>query len=125
MSGDAEFAAFLRAQVRSVWGVELLLLMMGEPERCWTPVELVRDLRASTGLIADLLQRFERSGLVVPEAEGCYGYRPAAAVLARFCERLQAAYQERPVWVINLIAQSRDPLQSLADAFRFKRGDVE
>lgn len=123
MSADAEFAAFLRDQVRSVWGVELLLLMMKAPERCWTPPELVRELRASTGLVVDLLQRFERSGLIVLTDESGYRYGPASEILAQLSRRLETVYQEKPVWVLNLITQPRDPVQSLADAFRFNKGN--
>lgn len=125
MSADAELAAFLREHVRSVWGVEQLLLMKRDPARCWPPAELVAELRASTGLVSDNLARFERAGLVAPDDAGCYRYRPAAPVLGDLCERLEKAYRERPVAIVNLIAAPRDPLQSLADAFRFKRGDGE
>lgn len=73
-------------------------------------------------LVADNLQRFEQSGLVAPEA-GCFRYAPANAVLDDLCARLEAAYRERPVAIINMIAKPADPLQSLADAFKFKGGD--
>lgn len=125
LSADAELAAFLREHVRSVWGVEILLLMKRDEARCWTPGQLVAELRASTWLVNDTLQRFERGGLVTADDEGCYRYRPAASPLAVLCDRVEAAYRERPVAIVNLIAQPRDPLQSLADAFRFKRGDGE
>jgi hypothetical protein len=122
---EAELAAFVREHVRSVWGVELLLLMKRDAARCWRPAELVAELRASAGLVGDTLQRFERTGLVAPDDAGCYRYRPAAPALSRLCDLLEAAWRERPVAIVNLIAQPRDPLQSLADAFRFKRGDGE
>ena len=47
----------------------------------------------------------------------------ALAVLEELCGRLEAAYRERPVAIINMIARPNDPLQSLADAFKFKGGD--
>jgi hypothetical protein len=125
LSADAELAVFLREHVRSVWGVEVLLVLKRDAARCWTPAELVAELRASTGLVSDNLQRFERAGLAVRDDQGCWRYRPAAPVLAALCDRLERAYRERPVAIVNLIAAPRDPLQSLADAFRFKRGDGE
>ena len=125
MTADAELAAFLREHVRSVWGVELLLVMKRDAARGWTPAALVAELRAATGLVADTLQRFERAGLVTADDTGSYRYRPAGPALAALCDRLEAAYRERPVTIVNLIAAPRDPLQSLADAFRFKRGDGE
>lgn len=117
----SDFIGFVREHVRSVWAVELLLLLRRDPARCWAPDELVRELRASTSLVTDNLQRLLASGLVAPE-DGCYRYAPASPVLEDLCRRLEAAYRERPVTVINMIARPADPLQSLADAFRFKGG---
>lgn len=121
MAADPDFIAFLREHVRSVWAVELLLVLRRDPDRCWAPAELVRELRASQSLVADNLQRFLTSGLVAPEVD-CYRYAPASPVLDELCARLESAYRERPVAVINLIARP-DALQSLADAFKFRGGD--
>src|SRR5690349_20835041 len=116
LATDSDLVTFVREHVRSVWAVELLLLLRRDPERCWAPDALVRELRASQSLVADNLQRFLASGLVAPEAD-CYRYAPASPVLEDLCARLEAAYRERPVAVINMIARPADPLQSLADAF--------
>lgn len=122
MSEQPELAAFVREHVRSVWAVELLLLLRRDRERRWAAADLVRELRASTPLVNDNLQRFERSGLAVREDGDLWRYAPAAPVLDQLAERLEAAYRERPVTVINLIAAPPDPVQGLADAFKF-RGD--
>ena len=122
MAADSDLTGFVREHFRSVWTVELLMLLRRDPARCWTPAELVAELRASTSLVADNLQRLEVSGLVAPEAD-CFRYAPASAVLEALCARLEAAYRERPVAIINMIARPVDPLQSLADAFKFKGGD--
>ena len=121
MATDSDLLNFVREHVRSVWGVELLMLLRRDPARCWPPAELVSELRASTTLVTDCLRRFEQSGLVAPEAD-CFRYAPANAVLEALCSRLEAAYRERPVSVINMIAKPADPLQSLADAFKFRGG---
>lgn len=125
MASDPELATFVREHLRSVWAVELLLVLKRDPERCWGAAELVRELRASMGLVSDNLRRFERVGLAVLDDRDCWRYRPAAPVLADLCDRLEAAYRERPVSIVNIIAAPRDPLQSLADAFKFRRGDGE
>ena len=122
MATDSDLLSFVREHIRSVWALELLLLLRRDPERCWAPAELVRELRASNPLVADNLRRFEQSGLVAPENE-CFRYAPASPVLADLCGRLEAAYRQRPVAIINMIAKPADPVQSLADAFKFKGGD--
>lgn len=122
MSEQPELAAFVREHVRSVWAVELLLLLKRDPDRRWPAADLVRELRASTLLVNDNLQRFERSGLAVREDGDLWRYAPAMTMLGELADRLEAAYRERPVTVINLIAAPPDPVQGLADAFKF-RGD--
>lgn len=122
MSDDREFAAFAREHIGSVWAVELLLLLRRDAERCWAPDELVRELRASTNLVRDNLAAFQTSGLAVEDDGGCWRYAPAGAVLDDMAARLEAAYRERPVSIINLIVAPPDPIQGLADAFKW-RGD--
>ena len=123
MANNQDLLEFVREHVRSVWGLELLLLLKRDADRCWPAPDLVRELRASTMLVNDNLHRFERSGLVVRDDEACYRYAPAGAVLSELCDRLEAAYRERPVAVINMIAAPPNPLQSLADAFKFRGED--
>ena len=122
MADDPDLAGFVREHVRSVWAVELLLVLRRDPERCWPPADLVRELRASSTLVSDNLQRLEHSGLAVKDDADCWRYSPANPQLDDLAARLEAAYRERPVSVINLIAAPPDPVQGLADAFKF-RGD--
>ncbi|MEW5685280.1 MAG: hypothetical protein AB1942_10205 [Pseudomonadota bacterium] len=121
MSDDPELAAFVREHMRSVWAVELLLVLRREPDRLWQPERLVAELRASTNLVRDNLAAFERGGLVVRDDAGEWRYAPANPVLDHLATRLEAAYRQRPVAIINLIARP-DPIQGLADAFKW-RGD--
>jgi hypothetical protein len=118
---SAELASFVREQLRSVWAVELLLMLRREPSRAWTAPQLVAELRASANLVEDNLAAFERSGLAVNDGAGSWRYSPANPVLDQLAARLDAAYRERPVAIINLIARP-DPVQGLADAFKW-RGD--
>jgi len=117
-----DLAAFVRKHIRSVWAVELLLTLRRDPNRCWTPAELVAELRASANLVGANLAGFEQSGLAVHDDAGCWRYAPAAPVLDALAVRLERAYRERPVRIINLIARPEDPIQGLADAFKW-RGD--
>lgn len=120
LSDDPELAGFVREHMRSVWAVELLMILRRDPERCWQPEELVAELRASHNLVRDILPRFQRSGLAVEDDVGCWRFAPAGSVLADLAGRLEAAYRERPVSIINLIATPPDPIQGLADAFKWR-----
>jgi len=122
LSDKPELAAFVREHMRSVWAVELLLLLRRDRERRWAAADLVRELRASLPLVNDNLQHFERSGLVMRDEEDVWRYAPAIPVLDDLAGQLEAAYRQRPVSIINIIAKPPDPVQGLADAFKF-RGD--
>jgi len=123
LTAELHFFAFVREHVRSVWALELLLRLRRDPQRAWPAPELVRELRASQALVRDNLAHFERTGLVVRDAAQAARYAPASCVLDQLCSQLEAAYRERPVATVNLIAAPEAKLQALADAFRF-RGDT-
>ena len=123
MPADRAVFQFIREHLRSVWALELLLLLKRDPERCWSTGELVSDLRASHGLVADNLAALQGAGLVIPDDRGCFRYRPAAPTLAQLVEQLEAAYRAKPVTVIRWISAPTERLQSLADAFKFKGKD--
>jgi hypothetical protein len=118
---DQDLLSFIREHIRSVWALELLLLLKRTPERRWTPDELVRELRASGPLIANNLEALQRAGLTACEEDGRCRYAPASGLLDKLCNELEATYRERPVALINVIASPPDKLQSLADAFRIRK----
>jgi DNA-binding IclR family transcriptional regulator len=122
LSDPERISAFVREHIRSVWALELLLLLRRDPARRWSSQELVHELRASFGLVERILKQLVASGLLATDDAG-HRYAPAPQALDLLCGELEAAYRERPVSVISLIARPTDPLQSLADAFRFKTRD--
>ena len=119
MPAQGDLLAFVREHIRSVWALELLLLLRRDRERCWPEADLVRELRASQMVVAANLEKLQDSALVVLDEKGCWRYAPASAAQDGLCEHIQTAYRERPVTVINMIAKP-SPLQSLADAFKFR-----
>lgn len=120
MSIHPNLLSFIRDHVRSVWALELLLLLRAHADRAWTAEALVGELRASTAIVAAALEQFERGGLILAEDGGGYRYAPASDILRELCDGLEQIYRERPVAVINAIASPADRLQGLADAFKFK-----
>jgi hypothetical protein len=120
MTAAQELPAFIRQHFRSVWALEILLILRKEPVRSWDADEIVRELRASRPLVVSNLEAFERSGFVLRGEDGRHSFAPASLVIAQMCDVLEAAYRERPVAVINLISAPEERLKQLADAFRFK-----
>lgn len=125
MAIGPEFLSFVRQHIRSVWTLELLLLLRRDPARSWPPPELVRELRASRLLVQDNLRRLDTAGLAIRDDDHRWRYRAAAPALEELCDQLEKAYRERPVALLQLIARPTDPLQSLADAFKFRGGGNE
>jgi hypothetical protein len=117
---DPGFLGLVRQHIRSVWSLELLLLLRSRPGEGWRPESLVRELRASAPLITECLTRLQDSGLIALE-DGAWRFAPASPELERFCQQLAVAYQTRPVALISMIA-APSQVQDLADAFRFKGG---
>jgi hypothetical protein len=111
--------AFIGGSIRSVWALELLLLLKRRPERAWATEDLVRELRASTMVVDESIEAFRTAGLISCEDGRC-AYAPVAPVLSDLCDALEATYAERPVWVVNAIVSRTTKLQSFADAFRLK-----
>jgi len=72
---------FLRGTVRSVWELELLLLLRRQRARLWTADELVRDLRASVLIVGDSLDALQKVGLVSRSANDQYQYWPVTPEL--------------------------------------------
>lgn len=118
-----DLQTFINGSIRSVWALELLLLLKRDAECTWTPEKLVVELRASTPLVADVLRTFDASGLIRREDGEAWRYAPAASALAALADELEQVYRTRPGAVVKaIISAPNDKLQSFADAFRF-RGD--
>lgn len=114
-----DLSAFIESAVPSVWALETLLLLRGDPERAWPVDRLVAELRANPTLVSDCLAGLEQAGLAHGE-EGAFRYAPASPTLRALCDELEATYRQRPVAVVNTITRRRsDPLKGFADSFRF------
>jgi hypothetical protein len=86
-----------------VWDLELLLLLLRDPCRFWTPGELVRELRASAPLVTDALTALMRAGCVTLEEWERYRYRAASPELEAQAQAVRKAYANFPVAVTKLI----------------------
>ncbi len=117
----SEVVEFIQSSIKSVWSAELLLFLRRRSDRGWTDDELIRELRSSRSVVADILATFLQAGLVTAE-DGLFRYTPASAELDRVVRELEKAYAERPTAVVKTImAAPSEKLQIFADAFRIKK----
>ncbi|HSC18704.1 MAG TPA: hypothetical protein VLC74_07295 [Rhizomicrobium sp.] len=118
---EDDILAFARATVKSIWALELLLLMQRTLERGWTSEELVRELRASTLVVHEALRQLLTAGLLAADQTDQFCYRPASEHLGALVSEMQSLYRAKPLTVINAIASApNEKLRIFADAFRLK-----
>jgi DNA-binding GntR family transcriptional regulator len=119
---ESDLLDFVRSSIRSVWTLELLLLLRRHPGRAWAPEELVRELRASEVVVGEGLPVLHAAGLVSAEPGGVYRYAPASPELDLLVRDLETLHRQRPFAVTKAIFSApSDKLQTLADAFKLKK----
>ena len=118
---DDDVLAFVQNSVKSVWALELLLLLKRERQRSWAIDELVRELRSSEAAVSGALESLRTAGFVATEPVELYSYGPASADLDQMAEHIQAVYAAKPMAVAKAIMSApNDKLRIFADAFKLK-----
>lgn len=118
---DPNLLAFVRNSIRSIWSLEVLLLLRRKAPEGLAQDSIVTALRASHKLISKCLEQLAQAGLVSVEEGGVSRFAPATPVLAALCDALEKASHERPIALRDAIASSPDDkLRNFSDAFRFK-----
>ena len=122
LSDDA--LTLLRGSIRSVWALELLLLLRRTPDRDWSNGDLVSELRGSEVVVQEALAGFLGAGLLVAQTDGCHRYRPASPLLDQWVEEIEQAYATRPSAIIReIFAAPGNKVQIFADSFSFRLND--
>lgn len=117
-----EVKAFIASCVRSVWALELLLLLRRDAQRAWTVETLTAELRSSAFVVAEVLATFRQAGLIAEDPAGTFRYAPAASHLDRAVEQIASAYASKPLAVSKeILAAGNDKIRTFADAFRLRK----
>jgi DNA-binding IclR family transcriptional regulator len=120
MASSDELAAFIASSFRSVWALELLLLLKHEGRSC-SHEELVSGLRASPSVVEKAMESLIAAGLAGADEEESYRYMPVGSDVALLVEETEQLYRSRPDRVRRLIvASSNKGLAAFSDAFRLK-----
>lgn len=118
---DEEVLAFVQGSIKSVWALELLLLLRRERRQAWSLEELIRELRSSEAAISEALTSLRDSGFLGSDAGEAYSYRPASPYLDATAARIEAVYAAKPMAVAKAIMSApNDKLRIFADAFKLK-----
>jgi hypothetical protein len=118
---EDDLLSFVTASIRSVWALELLLLLKGNPQQSWTSDRLILELRSSPVVIADALASLTGAGLVIEDVGQTYRYGAASTALDRLVSELEHLYAARPTTVVKaIVASPTDKLRAFSDAFKLK-----
>ena len=119
MASPENLASFISTSFRSVWALEVLLLLKREA-RLISTGELVASLRASTAVVNQALSSLEAGGLAASDGDSAE-YRPITPEVAALVEATERSYATRPDHVRRMIIAGATPsLIAFSDAFRLK-----
>lgn len=111
---------FIRQSIKSVWALELLLLLHRNSDRVWSIGALSTEMRGSEMMVEEIAKKFREDGIVSVSESGALSYRPQGDLLAIATE-LESLYSEAPLSVIKAILSApNDRIQLFADAFKFR-----
>jgi hypothetical protein len=120
VSPTEDLLRFVESSFRSVWALELLLILKRD-QRPWPPAELVSTMRASELVVSKAIDALMSAGLVTADQNGAT-YTPINDKIAKYVEEVEQLYAARPDAVRRVIvAASASSATAFADAFRLRK----
>ena len=117
---EEQVFSFASSTIRSVWALELLLLLHKTRGQFWRARDLVRELRSSDAVIAPCLDALRSAGLAA-EQDGGWRYAPATAELDAVTGELAKIYATKPMALAKAIMRApNEKLTIFSDAFKLK-----
>jgi len=118
---DEKLLSFIQQTLKSVWALELLLLLRNNPGKTWTGESLVRELRGSDNIVKTALAELKSAHLVKEPGPNHYLFAPATAELNAMVDMVSQAYTDRPIAVIKAITGApNEKLRVFSDAFKVR-----
>ena len=115
-----ELFSFIGSSFRSVWALELLLLLKRE-NRPWSRDELITTLRASELVVNKAIDELVAAGLISVEGDGAR-YMPVSEDIAKNVKQVEKVYSARPDAVRRaIVSASASGATAFADAFRLRK----
>ena len=119
-SSNDEILRFIPSSFRSVWALELLLVLKSE-HRSWSRDELVATMRASDLVVTKGLDALEAAGLVSNNEDKAQ-YMPVSEDVATLVDDAEELYAKRPDAVRRaIISASAGDATAFADAFKLRK----
>ena len=120
MSLSEDLLRFIGSSFRSVWALELLLVLKRD-QRLWSRDELVATMRASELVVSKALDALVSAGLASAEAEGAV-YMPINDEVAACVDQLEQIYAVRPDAVRRaIVSATTSGAAAFANAFKLRK----
>ena len=120
MSPSEDLLRFVESSFRSVWALELLLILKRD-QRTWPSAELVSTMRASELVVSKALDALMSAGLISADQNGAT-YMPITDDVAKCVDELEQLYATRPDSVRRaIVSASANSAAAFADAFRLRK----
>lgn len=120
MNPSEDLLRFIGSSFRSVWALELLLILKHD-RRLWSRAELVSTMRASELVVSKALDALLAAGLASADEQGAE-YMPINDEVAACVDQLEKLYGTRPDAVRRAIVSTSGPgLTAFADAFKLRK----
>ena len=119
-----DIRAFVSEHIRSLRGLEMLLVLQDDAARDWTAGQLSSELRAAPQWAEAELQFFAERGLLARSESDpdCYRYAPTRLELANAVTALSALYPARRFSIIEVIFSApSESVRRFSDAFRLRK----
>jgi hypothetical protein len=116
---------FVRREIKSVFQLEVLLLLHRTRERAWTVMEISQELGIDPEIAETQVVRLEELRLLETEQSTpiSYVYGPRDHDDEIIIEKLAVSYAKQRVGILSLIlSDSNSRIRRFAEAFRLIRG---
>jgi DNA-binding GntR family transcriptional regulator len=105
---EDEVVKFIREWIGSVYGLDLLLMMMRHPGKAWEVDDLVRELRSSRTAVTEALNRLMGAGMVSERSQDRYAFVPASPRHQQIADAARQLYRSAPISVMRALATGVD-----------------
>jgi hypothetical protein len=117
---DEELLSFAASSFRSIWALELLLLLKSD-RRHWTRAELVAALRASELVVSHALDGLVAAGVASADAQAAT-FMPVNQDIAECVDEIERLYRSRPNAVRRaIVAAGASSAAAFANAFKLRK----
>lgn len=113
---------FLTESIDSVAHLEVLLMLLTNPEKKFSAEEVSRELRSNVHSAENQLEQLTNKGLLRKQEPRHYQYAPSSDEKDQKVKELHDIYRKMPVAVVTCIYEKpQDKLKDFSDAFKLKK----